>query len=91
MVLDEKQSYLAINQLLNLNKHYLSQLAEKEQQEREYLLSWNLQEKEDLRRNEILNAMQNILENETKRFKNYDQSREETTRTIIAQLVKYYL
>lgn len=63
----------------------LSQLIEQEKLEEERLLAEAVKHSCELRRNDVLEAMQTLLHEETNRFKLYDQNREETARSILAQ------
>ncbi|KAF2896781.1 hypothetical protein ILUMI_09399 [Ignelater luminosus] len=81
----EQNADLAINQLLSLNKEPLVQLIEQERLEEERLLAAACKYNETFRKNDALKAMQELLEQETERFNNYDQSRSETARSILEQ------
>lgn len=83
-IAEEINSDLAITQLLNLNKETFTHFAEQQQIEDERLLLLTTNN-EDLRRNDVLEAMQQMLEKEAANFKQYDKNREETTRSVLVQ------
>lgn len=63
----------------------LTQLLEQERLEEEKLLAAAAKYSDNLRRNDVLEAMRTLLHEETSRFKLYDENREETARSILAQ------
>lgn len=81
--LAENSAYIAIKQLLALNQEPLAQLLEQEKQEEERLMIAVNRYNETVRNDDVLAAMQNILEQEAEKFKQFDQSRIETTQTIL--------
>lgn len=83
LFLAENNAYIAIKQLLTLNKEPLAQLLEQEKQEEERLMSAVNRYNETVRKDDVLAAMQDILEQETQKFKQFDQNRIETTQTIL--------
>lgn len=84
IITEEVKADLAITQLLNLNRETFKQFAQQQQIEDERLLLITTPS-EDLRRNDILEAMQAMLEKEAANFKQYDKNREETTRTVLLE------
>lgn len=79
----ENKAYIAIKQLLTLTSEPLAQLLEQEKQEEERLMAAVNRYNETVQKEEVLAAMQDILEQETKKFKQFDKSRIETTQTIL--------
>ncbi|GLV42561.1 Sur-8 [Carabus blaptoides fortunei] len=80
----EIKADLAITNLLDLMREPMSQLLEHELQEEQKLLAAAAKHNCNLRRNDVLDAMQNLLQEETERFKEYDHNREETARSILS-------
>lgn len=81
----ERNSDIAIQQLLALSNEPLLQLLEQEQQEEAKILAAANKYNESLRKNDILIAMKDLIEEETQQFKEFDRNRIETTRTILEQ------
>ncbi|CAG9763432.1 unnamed protein product [Ceutorhynchus assimilis] len=75
----------AINNLLMLSKEPTQQLLDKEQEEEEKLLAAVNRYNETLHKSDILEAMQNILRQETEMFLKFDNDRIETSRSILEQ------
>lgn len=61
----------------------LAQLIEQEKQEEERLIAAVNRYNETLHKDDILVAMEDILEQETQKFKQFDKTRIETTQTIL--------
>ncbi|XP_049826886.1 E3 ubiquitin-protein ligase LRSAM1-like isoform X1 [Schistocerca gregaria] len=82
-----------ISQLLSLsaseaNVEHLQLLLEKERQQEEQLYNLRQEEYQHLHQQEILNAMEALLEEEGKheqKLREYEQDRAETTRTLLSQ------
>lgn len=70
--------------MLNVNREILNHFAEQQRIEDEHLLVLTTQN-DSLRKNDILEAMQALLEKEAANYKRYDQNREETTHTVLVQ------
>lgn len=68
-----------------LNNEPLGQLLEQEKLEEEKLLSAINRYNEDLRKDDILGAMQDILAQETAKFKEFHQNRLEISKSILEQ------
>lgn len=81
----EQNADLAINQLLSLSQKPMEQLLHQEKLEEERLLSAVNRYNETLRKDDILNAMQDILTQETEKFQQLDRYRQETSKTILQQ------
>ncbi|XP_072379383.1 E3 ubiquitin-protein ligase LRSAM1-like isoform X1 [Diabrotica undecimpunctata] len=81
----EQNADIAIQELLALNNEPLSQLLEQEKLEEEKLLSAINRYNEALRKDDILAAMQDILAQETVKFKEFHKSRLETSKSILEQ------
>ncbi|KAF7265964.1 hypothetical protein GWI33_020702 [Rhynchophorus ferrugineus] len=73
----------AISKLLAYNKEPLAQLLEKEMDEEQKLLVAVNKYNETLHKDDILSAMQNILTQESERFKKLDKYRVETSQCIL--------
>ncbi|XP_076263957.1 E3 ubiquitin-protein ligase LRSAM1-like isoform X4 [Rhynchophorus ferrugineus] len=73
----------AISKLLAYNKEPLAQLLEKEMDEEQKLLVAVNKYNETLHKDDILSAMQNILTQESERFKKLDKYRVETSQYIL--------
>lgn len=82
---------LAITNLLDVMREPMSHLLERELQEEQKLLAAAAKHNCNLRRNDVLDAMRNLLQEETERFKEYDHNREETARSILSLYVHTYL
>lgn len=81
----ENNADIAIKQLLTLNAEPQTELLEQEKLEEERLLAAVNRYNETLRKDDILVAMQDILEQETAKFKQFDESRIETAQSILEQ------
>ncbi|CAH1101966.1 unnamed protein product [Psylliodes chrysocephalus] len=81
----ENTADIAIKELLVLNNEPLGQLLEQEKLEEEKLLSAINRYNEDLRKDDILGAMQDILAQETAKFKEFHQNRLEISKSILEQ------
>lgn len=82
----EHNADFAISQLLAVNKEPLTQLLEQERLEEERLLAATAnQYNEKLHKQDVLTAMQELLEQETLKFTKYNQSRFETAKSILQQ------
>lgn len=68
---------------MSLNKEPLAQLLEQEKQEEERLMAAVNRYNETIHKDDVLAAMQDILEQETQKFKQFDKDRLETTQTIL--------
>ncbi|KAJ8967571.1 hypothetical protein NQ317_001783 [Molorchus minor] len=79
----ENNADIAIKKLLALNREPLTQLLERERQEEERLVTAINRYNEALRKDDILSAMEDILEQEAEKFKEFVQSRVETSKTIL--------
>lgn len=66
-----------------MNKEPLAQLLEQEKQEEDRLIAAVHRYNGTLRKDDILKAMEDILEQETQKFKQFDQSRTETAQTVL--------
>ncbi|KAJ8919764.1 hypothetical protein NQ315_006293 [Exocentrus adspersus] len=85
----ENNADLAIKQLLSLSREPLAQLLEQEKQEEERLLAAvSRYNNETLRKDDILAAMQEILGQEAEKFKEFHESRLESSKTILEQEVQ---
>nr|CAI5838670.1 unnamed protein product [Callosobruchus analis] len=82
---EENNAHVMINKLLTLDSKPLAQLIEQEQKEAEKLLTMIIESDESLRKEDILKAMQDILEQETARFKQVDEDRMITSKSILEQ------
>lgn len=82
-ILVEQHTDLAINQLLTLNKEPLAQLLEQEKLEEERLLAATLDSNKTLRKQDVLNCMEELLEQEAEKFRIYDQNRYNTTQSVL--------
>lgn len=74
---------MAIKKLLELNREPLVQILEQEREAEARMLKEAEQHSIGLRKNDILAAMQELLEQETKRFKKLNEIRNETARNIL--------
>lgn len=68
-----------------LNSEPLAQLLEQEMEEERKILAAANKYNENLRKNDVLQAMQELLEQETQRFRRFDEDRAETARSILEQ------
>ncbi|KAJ8934740.1 hypothetical protein NQ318_022812 [Aromia moschata] len=81
----ENNADISIKQLLTLSNEPLGQLLEQERLEEERLLAAVNRYNETLRKDDILAAMEDILEQEAKKFREFDECRIETSRSILEQ------
>ncbi|CAH0547478.1 unnamed protein product [Brassicogethes aeneus] len=79
----ENNADLAIKQLLSLNREPQIQLLEQEKLEEERLLEAVTKYNENLQKEDILMAMEEILNQETVHFVQFHQNRIETSRSIL--------
>ncbi|KAK5642385.1 hypothetical protein RI129_008552 [Pyrocoelia pectoralis] len=80
----EHNADFAINQLLAFHKDPLTQLLEQEKIEEDRLLAATAnQYNQQLHKQDVLTAMQSLLEQETQKFTKYNESRFETTKSIL--------
>ncbi|XP_023020535.2 E3 ubiquitin-protein ligase LRSAM1 [Leptinotarsa decemlineata] len=84
----ENNADLAISQLLSLNNEPSGQILEQEKLEEERMLAAINRYNETLRKEDILEAMEDILAQETMKFKEFDQSRIESSRSILERETK---
>ncbi|KAK4877286.1 hypothetical protein RN001_009792 [Aquatica leii] len=84
----EQNADFAIKQLLALNREPLTQLLEQEKIEEERLIAAANQYNQKLCKEDVLLAMQELLDQETKKFAKYNESRTETTKSILEQEVQ---
>ncbi|VEN42043.1 unnamed protein product [Callosobruchus maculatus] len=82
---EENNTHMMVNNLLALDSQPLAQLIEQEQKETEKLLTIVNEYDESLRKDDILKAMQDILEQETARFKQVDEDRMVASKSILEQ------
>lgn len=83
-ILVEHNADLAINKLLaENNKEPLTQLLEMEREEEERIINAANESSNQLRKDDILNAMQEMIEQESKSFGELLQIRSETTQHIL--------
>ncbi|CAH1994126.1 unnamed protein product [Acanthoscelides obtectus] len=82
---EENNAHMIINELLSLDNTPLEQLIEQEEKETEKLLAMLNEYDESLRKDDILKAMQNILEQETAMLKQVDEDRMVTSKSILEQ------
>lgn len=66
-------------------------LLEREKDEEAMLIEAANKYNEDIRKNDILEAMQKIIEEETAQFKEFDKYRLETTNSILEKYDENYL
>lgn len=85
MLLAEDNTNRAINNLLVLSKQPLTQFIEQEREEEARLLAAANKYNEQLRKDDVLAAMQELLEQEAKRFIQLDEIRYETARNILEE------
>lgn len=82
----EQNADIAIKQLLDINNAPLTQLLEQEKQEENRLLTMATSKyNETLSKHSVLEDMQKLLEQETKRFQQFDEDRTQTARSILEQ------
>ncbi|KAF5288237.1 hypothetical protein FQA39_LY04005 [Lamprigera yunnana] len=79
----EQNADFAIKQLLALDRAPLAQLIEQEREEEERILAAANQYNQQLRKDDVLQAMQELLDKETKKFIKYNENRSETTKSIL--------
>lgn len=79
----EQNADVAINKLLKQNKEPLTQLLELEKLEDERIFNAAIESSNQLRKGDILNAMQEMIEQETKSFNELSQIRSEATHNIL--------
>ncbi|KAF5273286.1 hypothetical protein FQR65_LT04708 [Abscondita terminalis] len=84
----EQNADFAIKQLLALNREPLTQLIQQEKMEEERILAAANQYNQKLRKEDVLLAMQELLDQESKKFATYNENRSETTRSILEQEVQ---
>nr|CAH7727914.1 unnamed protein product [Callosobruchus chinensis] len=82
---EENNAHMMINKLLTLDSKPLAQLIEQEQKEAEKLFAMVNEYDESLRKEDILKAMQDILEQETAKFKKVDEDRMVSSKSILEQ------
>ncbi|XP_063910580.1 E3 ubiquitin-protein ligase LRSAM1-like isoform X2 [Zophobas morio] len=82
---DEQKADWAIKQLLEMNSEPLAQLLEQEKEEEERLLAAANKYNAALRKDDILEDMQVLLEQELLRFQQFHESRLEASKTILEQ------
>mgnify|MGYP005983789001 FL=1 len=85
VVSDEQKADWAIKQLLEMNSEPLAQLLEQEKEEEERLLAAANKYNAALRKDDILEDMQVLLEQELLRFQQFHESRLEASKTILEQ------
>ncbi|XP_018574898.1 E3 ubiquitin-protein ligase LRSAM1-like isoform X2 [Anoplophora glabripennis] len=81
----ENNADIVINQLLTLNNKPVEELLNQEKQDEERLLAAVNRYNEALRKDDILAAMQDILGQEAKKFKEFHENRIETSVTLLEQ------
>lgn len=79
----EQNADIAVNKLLKQNKEPLAQLLELEKLEEERIINAATECASQLRKHDILNAMQDLIEQETKSFYELSQIRSETAQNIL--------
>lgn len=79
----EENASLVVQHLLSLKNEPDSTLLEQEQREQQMLLEQLHIQHNDLRKQEILSAMSNILAAEAKKIENYQDQRDITARNIL--------
>ncbi|XP_017780178.1 PREDICTED: E3 ubiquitin-protein ligase LRSAM1-like isoform X1 [Nicrophorus vespilloides] len=84
----EMNSDIAINNLLQMTKEPLGLLLEQERIEQEKLIEAANKYNDNLCKTEILDAMEEILKQETVKFMQFDEYRCETSRSILEQEMK---
>ncbi|XP_067015891.2 E3 ubiquitin-protein ligase LRSAM1 isoform X2 [Anabrus simplex] len=90
---EETATDLVVSQLLSLNSNernsvHLQLLFEREREEEEHILNVRQEEYRNLRRRDILNAMETLLEEECQRerkLREYEEGRWRSTRTLLDQ------
>ncbi|XP_045461834.1 E3 ubiquitin-protein ligase LRSAM1-like isoform X1 [Harmonia axyridis] len=85
----EQNAYMAIGQLLAINREPLTAIMEYEKQEEEKLLAAANAHNEDLKRTEIVEAMRILLEEEGIQFENIYQQRVEMSKSILQREVEW--
>lgn len=87
LVLVETNINIFIKQMLTLNREPLAQLLEQEKNEEQRLITAVHRYNENIRKDDILAAMQDILAQEAQKFRQFDQTRIETAQTILERYV----
>lgn len=81
----ENNADIIVQQLLTLNNKPVDQLLAQERQDEERLLAAVKRYNETLRKDDILAAMQEILGQEAKKFREFNKNRIEASVTILEQ------
>lgn len=81
----EENIEIAVKKLLALNSEPLAQLLEQEREEEQRLIAAAIKYNESLRKDDILFAMQDLLEQETKKFQQLNEDRAETAKSALEQ------
>lgn len=74
---------MIVNQLISLKSGPDQALLEQEQEEQKQLLERLRINHDDLRKRDILSAMSEMLENETKQIEMYNEKRDNTSKTLL--------
>lgn len=83
IVLAEANAGMIVDQLISLRSGPDSALLEQEHEEQKQLLEQLRINHDDLRRRDILAAMSELLENETKQIEIYNEKRDNTSKTLL--------
>lgn len=88
----EQNADLAISKLLRENKEPLTQLLEMERLEEERIINAAREcSDESIRKEDILNAMQEMIEQETKSFNQLSQLRTEAAQQVLEKYIYIYI
>lgn len=81
--LAEANAGMIVDQLISLKSGPDAALVEQEQEEQKQLLERLRINHDDLRKRDILSAMSEMLENETKQIEMYNEKRDNTSKTLL--------